>query len=73
MMKKHSENIKKGDIRNGDARYNRDCASIEVRNFVIFADDATLFIEENQTDDDTEARLGRYRIALEKRNLTNLI
>ena len=43
----------------------------QVCNYVVYADDATLYIEERETNDMVEQKLQNYQIVLESRDLTN--
>ena len=49
----------------------RSCTERQVCNYVVYADDTTLYIEERETNDMVEQKLQNYQIVLESRDLTN--
>merc|ERR1712015_361926 len=54
-----------------EAISNENCTEQQTRNFVIYDDDTTLFIEENETKETTEKRLQYYCDILQSRMLIN--
>merc|ERR1712015_484985 len=49
----------------------KNCTEQQICNFIIYADDTTLFIEENETKETTEMRLKHYCDILQSRMLIN--